>query len=83
MFISNYRASFHLQPKESLVKHQKASKYYATDCRNKSETNISENVCRDINKWLNNNNFCLLEAVRKERRALSVENKYRKWWNKT
>ena len=30
--------------------------------RNKSETNISEKVCRDINKWLNNNNLYLLEA---------------------
>ena len=30
--------------------------------RNKSETNISEKVCRNINKWLNNNDLCLLEA---------------------
>ena len=30
--------------------------------RNKSETNISDKVCRNINKWLNNNDFCLLEA---------------------
>ena len=30
--------------------------------KNKSETNISEKVCRDINKRLNNNDFCLLEA---------------------
>ena len=30
--------------------------------RNKSETNISEIVCRNINKWLNNNDLCLLEA---------------------
>ena len=45
-----------------MVKHRKASKYYAIDCRNKSETNISEKVCREINKWLNNNDLCLLEA---------------------
>ena len=30
--------------------------------RNKSETNIIEKVCRNINKWLNNNDLCLLEA---------------------
>ena len=30
--------------------------------RNKSETNNSEKVGRDINKWLNNNSLCLLEA---------------------
>ena len=30
--------------------------------RNKSETNINVEVCRDINKWVNNNDLCLLEA---------------------
>ena len=30
--------------------------------KNKLETNISEKVCRDINKRLNNNDLCLLEA---------------------
>ena len=33
MFISNNRPSFHLWWKENLVKHQKVSKYYETDCR--------------------------------------------------
>ena len=33
MFISNNRPSFHLWWKEKLVKHQKVSKYYETDCR--------------------------------------------------
>ena len=32
MFISNIRPSFHLWRKENLVKHQKVSKYYETDC---------------------------------------------------
>ena len=32
MFIGNNRASFHLWRKENLVKHQKVSKYYETDC---------------------------------------------------
>ena len=32
-FISNNRASFHLWRKESLVKHQKVSKYYENDRR--------------------------------------------------
>ena len=32
MFISNNRASFHLSWKESLLKPQKVSKYYAIDC---------------------------------------------------
>ena len=30
--------------------------------RNKSKTNISEKTCRDITKWLNKNDLCLLEA---------------------
>ena len=30
--------------------------------RNKSETNISEKTYRDITKWLNKNDLCLLEA---------------------
>ena len=33
MFITNNRASFHLRWKETLVKHQKVSKYYENDCR--------------------------------------------------
>ena len=33
MFISNNHPSFHLWWKENLVKHQKLSKYYETDCR--------------------------------------------------
>ena len=35
MFISNTRLSFHVWRKENLVKHQKVSKYYATDCSSK------------------------------------------------
>ena len=31
MFITNKRASFHLQRKENVVKHQKVSKYYEND----------------------------------------------------
>ena len=30
--------------------------------RNKSEINISAEVCGNINKWVNNNDLCLLEA---------------------
>ena len=37
MFISNNRVSFHLWWKESLVKHQKVSKYYAIHCRSELE----------------------------------------------
>ena len=33
MFVSNNRASFHLQWKENLVKHQKVSKDYQNDFR--------------------------------------------------
>ena len=33
MFITNNRASYHLWWKETLVKHQKVSKYYENDCR--------------------------------------------------
>ena len=33
MFISNNRASFYLWGKENLVKNQKVSIYYETDCR--------------------------------------------------
>ena len=33
LFISNNHPSFHLWWKENLVKHQKVSKYYETDCR--------------------------------------------------
>ena len=32
MFISNFRASFHLWWKENLLKHQRFSKYYKNDC---------------------------------------------------
>ena len=32
MFVSNNRASLHLWLKENLVKQQKISKYYETDC---------------------------------------------------
>ena len=32
MFISNNRASFHLWRRESLLKHQRVSKYYESDC---------------------------------------------------
>ena len=32
-FINNNRTSFHLRWKKNLVKHQKVSKYYETDCR--------------------------------------------------
>ena len=45
MFISNNRTLFHLWRKENLVKHQKVSKYYETDCRIKffiSITNLSQ-----------------------------------------
>ena len=33
MFTSNNRASFQLRWKENLLKHQKVSKYYQSDCR--------------------------------------------------
>ena len=42
--------------------------------RNKSERNISEKVCRDINKWLKNNDLCLLEAD-KERATCIISRK--------
>ena len=42
--------------------------------KNKSETNISEKVCRDINKRLNNNDLCLLEAE-KERGMCIISRK--------
>ena len=32
MLISNNRASFHLWQKENLLKHQRVSKYYESDC---------------------------------------------------
>ena len=44
--------------------------------RNKSETNISEKVCRNINKWLNNNDLCLLEAD-KGRATTNIKNTQR------
>ena len=36
MYISNNHASLHFWCKENLVKHQKVSKYYETDCSFKS-----------------------------------------------
>ena len=48
MFISNNRAVFHLWLKESLVKYQKASTYYAIDCRSYAAWRQKLNICLTV-----------------------------------
>ena len=49
MFITNNTASFNLCGKETLLKHQKVSKFYENDCRKTVTT-----VCADLFPYRNN-----------------------------
>ena len=51
MFVSNNRPSFHLWWKENLVKHQKVSKYYETDCSSRLFSGWKEISKTSIGKW--------------------------------
>ena len=48
--------------------------------RNKSETNISAKVCRDISKWLNNNDLCLLEADKGRATCIISKKNFKTLW---
>ena len=57
MFISNNRASFHLRWKENLVKYQKVSKSYETDCS--SNFHKQELIFSIIKRWIQSNHKIL------------------------
>ena len=58
MFVTDNHDSFHFWWKENLIKHQKVSKYYDQDCRNKLPKAIE-----DINEERLWSNFNINKAI--------------------
>ena len=51
MLISNNPLSFHLWWKENLIKHQKVSKYFETDCRLIQPKNSRDDFNNTVTKY--------------------------------